>query len=165
MDHRGHHLKQVCQFRTKPKASQVGRASRRKRNRIDPPSSVWPSRPGPPQRESAAAPRDKVKLSEALVALIEPYRREARDLSGYRLLITLAALAWNLAALPQEQRDAALLDAARGVGVQGRSMLKAIITEVLCRKLELFPEDHRVIVSYEVTESAGTYHVLVASAG
>jgi hypothetical protein len=125
---------------------------------------VWPSsRRDSPRRESVAG-REKTKLSEALVALIEPYRRGVHDLLGYQRLITLAAFAWNLTVLPADQRDAALLDAAREVNVEDRTMLKAIITEFLGRKLELFPDDHRMIVSYEVTESAGRYHVLVASA-
>lgn len=142
----------------------MGKASRGKRDRFGRETERRPPTALETLAGSRSSARERGKLSGALVALIAPYRDEVHDLAGYQLLVSIAVIAWNLATLPEEERDAALLQAAGELDVSGRAALQDTVAEFILRKHRLFPDDRRMIVSYEVTETDGAYHVIVASA-
>jgi hypothetical protein len=70
----------------------------------------------------------------------------------------------NLSLLPARERDRFFKDAAEEIEVSCPGPFREIVAALLLRKQELFPADRRMIVEYEVTESEGSYHLMVASA-
>jgi hypothetical protein len=103
-------------------------------------------------------------LSAAIIELIKPYEHEATDLRMYTVLVKLAALAWNLASLPEAEREGPIGEAAdRMETLDGVAVRKVILT-LSRRKNSLFPHDRRLVLGSEVTMKPNGYHVMVTSA-
>ena len=79
------------------------------------------------------------------------------------MLIGAAATAWNLSLLSEAQRAEALRQAFRKAKVEDVEATAEMIVTLIRRKEQLFPDDHRTIVSWEVAESGEQCHVTVAS--
>jgi hypothetical protein len=138
----------------------LGKASRRKnRKGRQSPGRLWSGHDGPRTGSGETG-----KLSEALAALIEPYREDESDAAGLKSLVGLGAIAWNLAMFPESKRGAALSEMTKDLKGRDREVLNIVVAQLVRRKLELFPDDRRMIVSYEVTDSGGKYHLAVGSA-
>jgi hypothetical protein len=103
-----------------------------------------------------------LRLSERLVDLIAPYR-DGGFAERYEMLIGAAATAWNLSLLPEAERPEALRQSFRRAKVRDVEGMAAVIVTLMRRKEQLFPDDDRTIVSWEVSESGGQCHVTVAS--
>ena len=110
-----------------------------------------------------AASSSKQAMSAALVELIEPYRDEVSSLDGYRTLVTIGAVAWNLALFPEDERQNHFDQAAREIG-PGDEMSEMVLA-LSRRKEQRFPDERRMIVSHEVSETATGYHLVAVSAG
>jgi hypothetical protein len=104
-----------------------------------------------------------LRLSERLVDLIAPYREEGLTSQRYEMLIGAAATAWNLSLLPEAERPEALRRAFRKANVREVEAAAEVIVKLMRRKEQLFPDDNRTIVSWEVSESGDQCHVSVAS--
>jgi hypothetical protein len=104
-----------------------------------------------------------LRLSERLVDLIAPYRQEYLTCQRYEMLIGAAATAWNLSLLPEAERPAALRRAFRKAEIRDVEAAAEVIASLMRRKEQLFPHDHRTIVSWQVSESGDQCHVSVAS--
>ena len=115
------------------------------------------------QHRVCRRPKEDVRLSERLVDLIAPYREDGLTSQGYEMLIGAAATAWNLSLLPAPEQPAALRYAFRNANVRGVEAAAEVIVGLMRRKEQLFPDDCRTILSWEVSESDGQYHVAVAS--
>jgi hypothetical protein len=102
-------------------------------------------------------------VSERLVDLIAPYRENGLGREQYEALIGAAAIAWNLSLLPRDERPAALGQAFRSAKMRNLQAPADMIVALMRRKEDLFPGDNRTIVTWEVWESAGQFHVNVAS--
>ena len=116
-----------------------------------------------PLLRESRRPKDDLRLSERLVDLIAPYREEGLTSRRYEMLIGAAATAWNLSLLPEAERPAALRRAFRKAKVTDVEAPAEVIVTLMRRKEQLFPHDHRTIVSWEVSESGDQCHVSVAS--
>jgi hypothetical protein len=116
-----------------------------------------------PLHRGARLPKDDLRLSERLVDLIAPYREQGLTSQRYEMLIGAAATAWNLSLLPEAERPEALRRAFRNAKVRDLEAAAEVIVTLMRRKEQLFPHDHRTIVSWEVSESGGQCHVSVAS--
>lgn len=134
----------------------MGWASRRKRERSSSESSQR-------QQRDSWRPKEDVRLSERLVDLIAPYRDDNLTSRRYEMLIGAAATAWNLSLLSDTERHDALRQAFRNAKVRDVEAAAEVIVTLLRRKEQLFPDDRRTIVSWEVSESNGQCHVAVAS--
>jgi len=134
----------------------MGWASRSKRN----PEALNRPKTGRPGR---LQPKQDPRLSERLVDLIAPYREDHLGLKGYQALIGTAVAAWNLALLPERERERAFREAVAGAPARDRDAVAEILAALVRRKGQLFPGDGRPIVHWEVSESADQYHVSVAS--
>ncbi len=127
-------------------------------------------------------PLGGIKLSAALLELCEPFEPEKLSTKEFENLIALAAVAWNIAALPKEDRIEKLtafidemptmrqeLEAEMGTYSQDSNPAPAITTihfigAMIQRKDELFPEDNRFILDFNVKDSPEGPHLTVSSA-
>lgn len=142
----------------------MGKASRRKHQRKNIPpafvqaaiNSPWPA---PPPAAAPVAP-----LSEALIELIEPYEHEATTLKMYKTLVGLASLSWNIATVPEAEREAQLAEAAHELTTSDDAAVQEVIQTLIRRKNSLFPHDKRIIVGCEASMSPSGYRVMVTSA-
>jgi len=118
-------------------------------------------------QEIVIQPGSGEKMSEVLLAFIEPYRELATTREAYEKLITVAMVAWNAALLPKDKREGFLDEAINPVlsslGNKAVQDFKAIVNELIKRKEHLFPNNRRFIVSYELSETKNNYHLSVAS--
>jgi hypothetical protein len=121
------------------------------------------------------------KMSGVVLEFLEPYRKFARDEAALEKLVALGVVAWNIALLPADEREAAVEKFAvaafglgrrtwlgrlrdwfgsRGGNANSASDLvvthehrdfKATIREMIERKLGVYPDNHRFIVDYRLT--------------
>jgi hypothetical protein len=113
---------------------------------------------------SGTGPRDALKLSAALVELIAPYREDGLTRESYEALVGAAATAWNVSLLPDGQHDEAIAEGIAKAEAEDPELLAQILSAMLRRKRERFPDDARVIVHWELAESDDEYRIIVASA-
>lgn len=118
-------------------------------------------------QEIVIQPGSGEKMSEVLLAFIEPYQKLAPTREAYEKLITVAMVAWNAALLPKDKREGFLDEEINPVlsslGHKAVQDFKAIVNELIKRKERLFPNNRRFIVSYELSETKDNYHLSVAS--
>ncbi|MEI6270069.1 MAG: hypothetical protein WCP01_14415 [Methylococcaceae bacterium] len=127
-------------------------------------------------------PSVSIKLSAALLELCEPFEPEKLSTKEFENLIALAAVAWNIGALPKEDRIEKLtafidemptmrqeLEAEMGKHSNDSNPAPAIKTihfigAIIQRKDELFPEDNRFILDFNVKDSPEGPQLTVSSA-
>ena len=143
----------------------MGKASRRKHQRRQG-RAAWfvHATTDNDQLASSHASPPNTALSTAIMQLVEPYESEATTLKMYKTLIGLASLCWNIATVPEAERDAHLAQAAQELTFSDDEALKEVIQSLIRRKISLFPHDNRVIVGCEATMTPSGYRVTVTSA-
>jgi hypothetical protein len=99
----------------------------------------------PDERINVIKRRAGRKVSEILMEFAHPWLDEARNDDQRKTVVGLAVLAWNLAAIPEPERWEG--DFAEQLGITG----KAILTEMITRKLALYPGETRPILDYQIT--------------
>jgi hypothetical protein len=126
-----------------------------------------------------------VKLSEALIELCEPFEPEKLSTKEFENLIGLAAVAWNIAVLPEEERlekladfvdtmplmrdeleceiDTVLHADSKDTGVAPATTTLHFIGAMIQRKDNLFPKDNRLVLNYNVKDSPEGPHLTVSS--
>jgi hypothetical protein len=112
-------------------------------------------------------PRREVRMSEVLEAFVEPYLGLASTDNGQRVLFQIASLAWNAATLPADKRRALLDQAAETLpGFQGEAgkELRDLLADMTARKLALFDDNKRFILSVELTGTEGGYLSVISTA-
>ena len=127
-----------------------------------------------------------LKLSAALIELCEPFEPENLSTKEFENLIALAAVAWNIAVLPKDERlekltafvdempkvrqeleheiDTVLHDDSKDTGFAPATTMLHFIGAMIQRKEELFPNDNRLILNYNVKDSPEGPHLTVSSA-
>ncbi len=107
------------------------------------------------------------KMSEVLLAFVEPYQEYATTRDAFERLIAIGALAWNAAlASPEDRRS--LLDKTskliqESAGEEDAKVYGALVSDLIKRKERYFANNKRLIATYQVTEGKGKLHVAVAS--
>jgi hypothetical protein len=110
-------------------------------------------------------PDGEISMSDAISKLIEPYQDDDYDYETSRKLVTFACVAWNASILPKEMQDemvGRLLDSVAS-NDKHRSGLLDLITALMARKRNLFPDISRMIVDFKVTDLGNDFHIAVAS--
>jgi hypothetical protein len=107
------------------------------------------------------------KMSEVLETFVEPYLDFADSCADREKLFTIAVAAWNLTFMPEEKRPAIIKEMI-AVGVDKKDMLaqqdmRAILNEMIARKLTLFSDNQRLIINFQLQESKDKFHLSVAS--
>lgn len=127
-----------------------------------------------------------IKLSAALIELCEPFEPENMSTMEFENLIALAAVAWNIAVLPKDERlekltafmetmpdmkeelvteiDSVLHDDSKNSDFAPATTMLHLIGAMIQRKDELFPDDIRLVLNYEVKDSPEGPHLTVSSA-
>jgi hypothetical protein len=110
------------------------------------------------QIEIANGPTGR-KVSEILTEFAEPWLDQAQNDHQRKVAIGLAVLAWNIANMPERER-------CDGMNAKSANQLnepaKAILEEMIARKVALYPEDTRAILDYEFTGAGDNLRVDVA---
>jgi hypothetical protein len=127
-----------------------------------------------------------IKLSAALIELCEPFEPEKLSTKEFENLIALAAVAWNIAILPKEERlekltafvdempemrqeleneiGVVLHDDSKDSDFAPATTTLHFIGAMIQRKDELFPYDDRIIMNFNVKDNPEGPHLTVASA-
>ena len=127
-----------------------------------------------------------VKLSAALIELCEPFEPDILSTKQFENLIALAAVAWNIAVLPKEERlerltafietmpnmkeeleseiDTVLHDDSKNTDFAPATTMLHFIGAMIQRKDELFPNDDRIVVNYNVKDNPEGPYLTVSSA-
>jgi hypothetical protein len=113
------------------------------------------------------APSGQVKMSEVLGDFVEPYMDLVDTEQAYRMLLTLAVMAWNASFLPEQERQE-MIDRVLEAGIPSgddelRAGLKGIVNMLIARKKAYFSEHTRDIIDFEVTDTGEGYRLTVAS--
>ncbi|MFH1906688.1 MAG: hypothetical protein ABIL11_04765 [Chloroflexota bacterium] len=107
------------------------------------------------------------KMSEVLLAFIEPYREFATNREAYERLIVTAIVAWNAAVVPKKEREKLLDETSKSImgsaGDKAAQDFKSVVNELMEWKKRHFPANKRYIVSYQLSETKHKYHLAVAS--
>ena len=125
------------------------------------------------------------KLSAALIELCEPFEPENLSTKEFENLIALAAVAWNIAVLPKEERlekltafvdempkmrqeleneiGTVLHDDSKDTDFGPATTTLHFIGAMIQRKDELFPNDNRLVLNYNVKDSLEDPHLTVSS--
>lgn len=97
--------------------------------------------------------KGKEKMSEILIDFAEPLFEFTENEDA---VYHLAMIAWNASIMPENQRDKIINEAVMFIpkdDSQFRADLKTVLKSLIQRKLELYPNNKRVMVGYEFTES------------
>jgi hypothetical protein len=106
------------------------------------------------------------KMSEVLLEFIEPYSDKWKNEEELSKLLALAIVAWNAATFSGSERDAFIEEMAQALPADARPFMRAIVMEMLQRKLLHFASNKRLILSFEVTPTpTGPYVAVVSSPG
>ncbi len=127
-----------------------------------------------------------VKLSAALIELCEPFEPDILSTKEFENLIALAAVAWNIAVLPKEERlerltafietmpnmkeeleseiDTVLHDDSKNTDFAPATTMLHFIGAMIQRKDELFPNDDRIVVNFNVKDNPEGPYLTVSSA-
>jgi len=112
----------------------------------------------PDERLKIVKRRTGRKVSEILMEFAEPWLGEVRNDDQRKTVIGMAVLAWNMAAIPEPERWEELSpEFAEKCGEQ----VKAILREMIARKLALHPKETRSILDYEITGNGDNMRVEV----
>jgi hypothetical protein len=112
----------------------------------------------PDERLKVVKRRTGRKVSEMLMEFAKPWFDEARNDDQRRTVIGMAVLAWNMAAFPEPERWEGM---SPGFAEKLGEPAKAILKEMIARKLALYPGETRSILDYEVTGSGDNMRVNV----
>ncbi|TAK33603.1 MAG: hypothetical protein EPO21_12465 [Chloroflexota bacterium] len=107
------------------------------------------------------------KMSEVLLAFVEPYQEYATTRDAFERLIAIGVVAWNAALVSPEDRHSLLDETSKSIqesaGKEDAEVYKALVNDLIKRKERYFASNKRVIVTYQVTEGKGKFHLAVAS--
>ncbi|MGB3294074.1 MAG: hypothetical protein WBB01_13895 [Phormidesmis sp.] len=112
-------------------------------------------------------PEGQVKMSDVLDEFVEPYEDDRMTLNQRQNLLGIAVIAWNLALLPEAERKNMLKKIIKEV-LQGEDPLfqqetREIINEMVARKEQLFADNQRYIVSFQLQDLGTELNLTVAS--
>ncbi len=138
------------------------------------------------QLQRQQKPFECIKLSAALIELCAEFEPENLSTKEFENLIALAAVAWNIGASPKEERidkltafidempsmrqelenelDTVVSDDSKDAPLSPAKTTLHFLGSLIQRKDELFPDDKRLIVNFNIIDSPKGRHITVASA-
>ncbi|NJM48311.1 MAG: hypothetical protein HC860_20810 [Alkalinema sp. RU_4_3] len=117
--------------------------------------------------KTVISPAGAVKMSEVLEDFVDPYLKFTRGPQERKNIFDIAMLAWNLALLPEPERqvmrERMIEEAIAQTGVL-RQDFSQLVDGMIARKLACFADNRRLIVSVELKNTGrDEFQLLVAS--
>ena len=112
------------------------------------------------------------KMSEVLKDFIRPYADIPQNKKELQRLLETVVTAWDLAFMPKEKRESELdqifasmlKKAKKNIDKEDLATSRALIEDLIDRKLKYFANEKRQVVDFQVDYfSQGKYHLSVAS--
>lgn len=107
------------------------------------------------------------KMSEVLLAFVEPYLEYATTRDAFERLIAIGVVVWNAALASPEDRRSLLDETSESVresaGKEDAEVYRALVNDLIKRKERYFANNRRLIATYQVTEGKDKFHLSVAS--
>jgi len=107
------------------------------------------------------------KMSDVLEEFVAPFADSANTMDAYRQLLTLGVLAWNVALLPEDERErmirASLHAEAVGIPADSRAAVRGLVDALVVRKELCFRRNRRFIVDFDLQDTGDGWHISVAS--
>jgi|GEM_PF-725965 len=108
------------------------------------------------------------KMSDVLEAFIEPYLADIADREEMLKLLAIASLSWNLALLPDKEQATELKKFIKGLTKDKRDPqlereMRKIIEGFVRRKKEVFPDNQRKILDFELKGNKDNFYLSVVS--
>ncbi len=109
------------------------------------------------------ADADGVKMSEVIEDFLEPYQDSTATAREYRMLLNVGLIAWNLSLFPEQKQSPELDRLIAKLPEEGKEMGKDLVKKLMARKKQLFSWCRRMVVDFELTDTAGSWHLSVTS--
>ena len=106
------------------------------------------------------------KMSEVLPAFAEPLLEYVSDdRPGFEKAISIAAFAWNLSLLPEEEWESQIDDIAHEISQSDDEirMVTSMIQMLVQRRIQLFADITRFICDFEILDQKNGWHLNVVS--
>jgi len=135
--------------------STLGKASRRKRERR---LGLQISEPAAPLTPWSG----REKISACLITMVRPLLPPEAGIAEWRMGIAVAALGWNLAILPvaERVREIERLVQDPEANELGVPFLLDLLLVLIAQKLRLYPDDPRLVLSYDIQKAgSGRFHI------
>jgi hypothetical protein len=111
-------------------------------------------------------PQGEIKMSDVLEAFAEPYLEFATNHNQREKLFSVAIIAWNAAIMPEQDRQLIIektLEQGLKGDAQSQQDARDIIDEMISRKQQLFADNQRYILDFQLQDSGKQFHLSVAS--
>jgi len=129
------------------------------------------------QRTDALRDYDNIKLSDALLILCEPYEIPDMSKEDYEKILSLSAISWNVASFPENLREQKMMEMIHFIpelkGLQKDEIIALmknsnsddpnntvimlqILFGMLNKRIELYPNDDRIVMDYWFESKSGT---------
>ncbi len=107
-----------------------------------------------PEGSVIVEPRGMDKMSEILIDFAEPL---PELVDNEKAMLTLAMTAWNISIFPEKDRDAKIDELVTKCfpqdDPQSLEKIRAVVGMLVLRKLEMYPDNERILLGYEFIES------------
>jgi hypothetical protein len=119
---------------------------------------------GLPDRATVVvSPPGHEKMSEVLLEFVELYSGQWNTEEELAKLLTVAMIAWNASFLSGSEREEFLRDMVAAVPPEARPAMRAIMDELIQRKLSHFASNKRMLLDFQITMTPSGPHVAVMS--
>ncbi len=114
-------------------------------------------------------PKGMRKMSEVLKQFVDPFIDDEDSYEEREFFFELAILAWNCAVFPESGREklmesffAGLVNPLEPESIEATQDLRDFVEELIGRKLDVFPEDNRIIKDFQLTQHEAGFHISVS---
>ena len=113
--------------------------------------------------EVVFAPPGVEKMSEVLQDFLAPYWDSADTPEKMHQLLSVAIIAWNSALMPAAERDKLIDKTLATADPEAREAVLPFLSELIRRKEQVFPDNNRFILSYDLSMGPSGPHLSVIS--
>lgn len=106
----------------------------------------------------------EVKMSAVLLDFLHEHQPYATTRQAFDHMIKTGIFAWNLAILGDEEQQQAEIDKhAAKVNAETGEAFRTVVAELIARKQQYFAQYRRLIVEYQIAETANGFDLSVVS--
>jgi len=109
----------------------------------------------------------KEKMSEVIFKYAEPFLELTHNKEQEKKALAIAMILWNYAVMPGELESEQLKDLKKMIGIpdgeKDADALKYVVDFMMKRKKTEFPDVHRIVLNYDITETPEGLYLNVVS--